>query len=420
MLAIFWGDFSEMECTYSVFCTGEIKPDFSEQEVYKKFAQLFKVDFEKAQRAIIRGARIKQGLSEETAKKYKDKLDQIGVLTRITPSTNTLEPAAIPSTQKNHTGEQPPKAKMELSLVPVEPNRNIDAAEQKSISESRLQDDHCPKCQAKLTDPEQCIECGIYIEKYLRANSEPPPQENQENSFKRSLSDDNKDQKVIAEFEPIFTSISTSAIITGAGIALLGAILWRFVALAFDVELGLIAWGIGAAIGFSVSMTGARGEKVGYLCAAFALVAIIGGKYLVASGLTSQFQATLQEESVFESLQQLYNEERLIAKQFMPVELNETSIRQLMVESEYSYATDSSQVTQEEVDEFSQFVLPRLQGLASDSIGYEEWLESMMMTIGSISTWDIFQESFGWLDYLFLFMGVGTAFRLGRGSGTVY
>ncbi len=53
---------------------------------------------------------------------------------------------------------------------------------------------------------------------------------------------------------------------------------------------------------------------------------------------------------------------------------------------------------------------------ASNNPSYDNWLEDMFKSeIENYSTFEIMKENFGIMDFLFLFLGIGTAFRLGSG-----
>lgn len=76
-------------------------------------------------------------------------------------------------------------------------------------------------------------------------------------------------------------SVTITGFFTAAGVALLGIFLWLQVAMAFEVEVGYVAWFIGGAVGFSMVMSGSSGHGSGVIAAVFASLSILGGQYLV-------------------------------------------------------------------------------------------------------------------------------------------
>ena len=54
-----------------------------------------------------------------------------------------------------------------------------------------------------------------------------------------------------------------------------------------------------------------------------------------------------------------------------------------------------------------------LEEMATQSPNYQEWQASNLEAIAEISPWAMLMESFGLLDLVFAFLGIGTAFRLG-------
>jgi hypothetical protein len=116
-------------------------------------------------------------------------------------------------------------------------------------------------------------------------------------------------------------------------------------------------------------------------------------------------------------LQMLYQEMQADAVQFSATVSDEQSLREFMVQRGYSDAVSPQAVTDEEIDWFRENEQPRLEALLNDSQGFEEWkTQNLMQPLQDLSTLDLVFESLGWLDFLFLFLGVGTAYRLGMGE----
>jgi hypothetical protein len=200
----------------------------------------------------------------------------------------------------------------------------------------------------------------------------------------------------------------------GVVAALIGALLWKGITVAFDYELGLIAWGIGGAIGFAVAFTGSRGQSAAIYCAVMALVAILGGKYLFYSDLQDNLGAMLAGSS--QDLRLIYEEELSDAKALQRIR-GEDATRQFMVDYGYSDAGSADSIAWEELNQFQDEIAPRLMGFAELPPDYEEWYQSTIeANFDSISPLDILKESFGIIDAIFLLLGISTAAKIGLGT----
>jgi len=83
--------------------------------------------------------------------------------------------------------------------------------------------------------------------------------------------------------------MNLGGIIAGAIAGIIGAVVWAAIAFYGDLEIGWIAWGIGAAIGFAMSAVSKSG---GPGAAAFAVLitvaSLVGGKYLAVQMAVSK------------------------------------------------------------------------------------------------------------------------------------
>jgi hypothetical protein len=58
-------------------------------------------------------------------------------------------------------------------------------------------------------------------------------------------------------------------------------------------------------------------------------------------------------------------------------------------------------------------------GFVDDQPTYEEWYQSTIENnLKSISTFDLIIETFGFIDAIFLFLGISTAARIGYGKAS--
>jgi len=88
-------------------------------------------------------------------------------------------------------------------------------------------------------------------------------------------------------------------ILYAATAGFVGALLWAAIAYYGDLEIGLLAWGIGAAVGGAM-LAGVHekaGPQTGVIALAIALVSIVGGKYMAVemafSGIDSEWDGEI-------------------------------------------------------------------------------------------------------------------------------
>lgn len=380
-----------METTsFNIISTGQILKGFSEQQAVSAMAALFKISTERATAYLGNRRTLKTQLDESKAVLYKRKLESIGLLVEI----EKITPAA-------------PKLSLEpLALQPLatDPQTSPPTA---NTTATHAPEFSCPKCGLAQKRAEQCVGCGVFMHKVLAKTQAIPNA--------AALSNSPPDA-VVEDLTPV-QSISPAAIGVAVAAAFAGALLWKFIALVFHIELGLIAWGIGGAIGFAAAAMGARGMPAAVLCAALAFFAIMGGKYLVIQSLHQNMVGMLTSNVSDEEWQQAYNDDLELARNYVNNVVTDSEVRQFMVDNYYSEADNAEQVTSEEVVEFKLSTEPHFRELANNPQGYEQWRERTLGAVtGTKSTWALVKEDFGALDFLFLFLGIGTAFRLARGN----
>lgn len=197
--------------------------------------------------------------------------------------------------------------------------------------------------------------------------------------------------------------------------ALVGAWVWKFIGVTFGYELGLIAWGIGGGIGFAAAALGSRGVTSGVICALLVVVALVLGKLWTYQGFADQMQTVIAEASVEEreEMYAFYREIQEDARLYAQGSGSDAFVRQFMVDRSYTEATDPARVSAEELSAFRTYDAPGLEEMSLTNPSFEEWSQSGLGLFGEVSTLDILTDSFGLLDIVFLFLGMGTAFRLG-------
>ncbi len=352
--------------TYSVATSGECLDGFELAQVVEAFAALVKISPEKAGEIVARGRVIKRELEADAAQRYKKKLESIGVGVVVEPALVLAAESPQPSG---------------LSLEPIAERQAPGAAE------------------------EQASEKAVSSPSFGTEQRPPEPAGKPEGT---------EPAQVTASAD----ALSLKAVAAAVVVALLGAWLWKGIALAFEYELGIIAWGIGGAIGMVAAMMGARGQAVGMVCGVLALVAILAGKYMVIESFQAQWVDMMAATSEYmeENLQGIYDEELAFARAYVDTVQSDEDARMFMVEYGYSEEMEAELVSEEELQGFYREEVPQLQELAVTDPGAERWLQDMQAQVSDVSTVELLKESFGLMDGLFLLLGVATAFRLGRGE----
>jgi hypothetical protein len=377
--------------TFDVICSGKIKPGYDIQQVQENFASLLKISTEKAKTIVGTKRTLKKQLDANKANLYKQKLEDIGLVV-------TLKSNAVAS-----------GAGMTLALEPTE--EELQQQQTNNLIPSAINSFNadpglitCPKCGLEQTKTTECSGCGVIISKVLARGTESQAQDSEPFST-------DSDKKSAPE-----QTINPVAIGAAAVAALLGAGLWMLIVIVFSYEHSLVALLVGSAVGFAAYTFGGRGQISGVICAGLTLIAIFAGKYYAYDHFQQNWASLFMEEFQDEGLEELFAQQFEIAS-FYEEEVNDDqSMRQFMVDYGYTESYEPDQIDAEDMAYFKDYVDPGLHSLANGAT-FEEWLQ---ITVGAemedLSTWDLMKEDFGVLDIVFLFFGLGAAFRLGSGQ----
>ena len=218
------------------------------------------------------------------------------------------------------------------------------------------------------------------------------------------------------------TGLPAKALIGAAIAASVGLWAWALLILWLDIEIGWLAWGIGAGVGFTFHQLGGRGLAGAGICAVLTILAMFGGKHLGASWLMDDFQDQFREvgEQAIGVLltEDLYDEAMSNASDFATV-ATDYDMREYMVNHDMSMADNPLDVEDEELEMFKQFTAPGLKELHNEQPGYEEWREEAMSLVSNplqmISTTDVVMDGLTGIDILFLVLGVFSAGALALG-----
>ncbi|AZZ92898.1 hypothetical protein EUZ85_20070 [Hahella sp. KA22] len=387
--------------TYNVVSSGEINAGFDAQQVANSCAKLFKTTPEKAQALLSKKLVLKKGLDLETARAYVRKLDSIGMAA-------TVQEVKPEPTLKAHT----------LSLEPTEEELRAKEEAVAKPSDDRVT---CPKCNLEQPKAEQCAGCGVYMHKVApvqeSSDAAPTPATRPGGNIRNSSAKPGKEDEVTYATDDV-EALNLKAIGAAAGAALIGAVLWKVIAMSTGYEFSLIAWGIGGAVGFAALAMGGRGISTGIACGALAFLAIMGGKYMVIQSIQENWFEILADsgEINMQDFRPVYDSVIQAAHSYQTDVTDDDSLRNFMVEYGYTEASEPSEVVQFEIDDFKREFEPELRKVALENPSFEQWVQATFsQEFQEYSTFQLMREDFGLLDMLFLFLGVGTAFQMGSG-----
>ena len=378
----------DIQSSCNVLTNGTLKSGFNPEQVQTAVAELFRIPPEKAQAIVSKKVTIKKEVDIRTAHAYKKKLEALGL--------------GIEIEQK-----QLNKLSLSLALEPTEEELQQQAAERDAPQPEPQTDSTrmvCPKCRFEQAKAPQCAGCGVYMHKVI---NQAPADHSSYQKVAVQRADASRD--IVIEEQD---KASLMPFVVAAVVAALGAMLWKFIAVEFDYELGLVAWLIGGAVGFSAAVVGSKGERAGIVCAMFTVAAIMGGKYMAYDEFNTNLWSALQQEVPAEVFQVAYEEELAAAEAYKDIR-GDQSLRQFMVDYGYSEAYETNEVSASEVDSFKAEIEPDLLTVQANPPTFEQWMDiHVNQELAAVSTWQLMQENFGILDLVFLLLGVATAFRL--------
>ncbi|MBX2823219.1 MAG: hypothetical protein KTR33_00730 [Gammaproteobacteria bacterium] len=399
---------------WRVLTTGKLVDGFEKDTVLANFASTFGVSEDKALGYLQQGKLIKKDLTETEALSYRDNLQQMGLVVDIhdeaandpsvsapakkAPPALSLAPVQAPA----DTAEVPESSSAEtapvnsagaLSIAPVDGG-------QSGSSRSSF---HCPRCDLGQEKSDQCTGCGVFFEK-LKAQEDGLALTNRSASATSA--------KYIGDDEEGVPALALGSAVV---VAVICAYLWKLIAMHFGVEMGIVAWAIGAAIGAAATCFDGRGVKMGVCCALLVAMSIFGGKFLYTSAFMNEAFAVF-EDTVGEDWAEVVNTEIASEREaYSRVGGDERSIKQFMIDHEYTEATTVADVSADEYMVFRDEIEPWLTtNTDGDLAAADSDVPDLAAAMQEISTWSVVMDSLGFLDLLFLFLGMTTAFRLGQ------
>ncbi|MCP4769014.1 MAG: hypothetical protein GY875_22480 [Gammaproteobacteria bacterium] len=379
--------------TYSVLLSGDLKSGFEAEQVVGAFASLFKLTPEKAGAIIGKRFVVKREVELSVAKAYQEKLTAIGVDVRL----------------KRHGGID------ELALEPVQLPASKDGEPVEPLAPDEM---ICPKCELRQTKAEECSGCGVFVDKVHKIQEQEAEAEAEGSATPAASTTvaaaEAEGNPTGASVVPGDQPVTMKWLIAPMAVAVLGALLWYFIAVTFEYEFGWIAWLIGGAIGYAALATGARGIATGVVCGMLVIVSICGGKYMTVASYQAELAEMMSTPLEFEGIdmQAFYRQEINDARVFATLGDDDASLRYFMVEYEYSEFSKIPLITDDELEMFREYTAPRLKDIHLNRPSFDEWRQYSLGTIEDLSTFDLMVDSLGLIDFVFFFFGIGTAFRL--------
>lgn len=383
---------------FKVVTSGQLLEGFDSDRVRQDFAALFKQDVT-AVACYFSGADsvIKQDLDQHKALGYQRALQKIGLQVSLEAMTTAADDG--------------------LSLVPTEEEQ----AEQASLAQTAEPGEVvrvvaagmmiCPKCDHEQLAAEQCSGCGVYVEKVRNVQE----QQLAAVTVEEDSESDEQDAVVMLEDSPA-EHISPTVIAAATVAALVGAFIWKMIAVGFGYELGIVAWAIGGAVGFAATIAGGRGQLTGVSCGVLALLAIFAGKHLTVESWRADLADVMAAEEIWEEGEGelIFAEISEDARLYNELDKSDdASLRRFLVERAYSEVSDPAAVSPEEFESFYLYDEPQLIWMVENNPDYQQWQQYALQSLGDISSMEVIQSSFGFADLIFIFLGVATAYRLG-------
>ena len=188
--------------------------------------------------------------------------------------------------------------------------------------------------------------------------------------------------------------------------ATIGMIAWFLLIRATGYEIGWIAWGVGALTGVAARVVGAEGSsKLGIIAGTFALIAIIGGQFLALRSLTMKEFDKIAGTA--------YEGQVEYAKQVT------AAVSDADMKAAYAKENEEevSAIKDDEWQEFQKTELPKLKELAAGKPTEAEFIRNFhKSTLSFGSEFEMLKDSVGLFTLLWIFLGVGSAYKLASGG----
>ena len=384
--------------TYTVISTGKIHDDFGVEDVNNSFAKLFKTTHEKANAYVGVQKILKKDLEHTKAQALKSRLESIGMVIAL----KEHKPVANADAMSLSIDEKEP-AKADTTMT-------------------------CPKCDLRQEKAEQCAGCGVFVQKLQAPSANDTSIGSSAVIGQSTAITEPQVDATVSSAAPTTTtttnvqegdSLKISGIAAAAVAAVVGALIWKLITVFFNYELGFIAWGIGLGVGVGAAMFGSKGMSTGIICGIFALLAILGGKYMAMQTFQETWANDISTsiEGQEAEFKEYYQQDLKAAEVFSEGVESKEALIKFMTEHGYSEYYEVENITDEEIIDFNEHVVPHLKKIAEEQPSFDEWVKgSFGDALNDVSTMELVKSDIGIMGIIFLFLGVGTAFKIGKGD----
>jgi hypothetical protein len=191
--------------------------------------------------------------------------------------------------------------------------------------------------------------------------------------------------------------------------ACLGMLVWYLLIKWTNTEFGIVAWGVGGLTGVGCRVLGGGySQKLGVIAGLCAFLAIVGGEFLATHTAYSRF--------VNEFLGTAYQEQMAFAQRAVQAE-TETEVKAFLAAEKDDGTGRTEDVTPDEIREFRNSNLPKLKAFVEGQPSRQEFEATVRASFNSMGVKaSLLKHSVSLWTLLWLFLGVGTAYRLGTGQ----
>ncbi|OHB77109.1 MAG: hypothetical protein A2Z34_02490 [Planctomycetes bacterium RBG_16_59_8] len=178
-------------------------------------------------------------------------------------------------------------------------------------------------------------------------------------------------------------------------------------------------------MGWLGALMGGRGMASAAICALLALFSIFAGKVFAVYCVVQSHDAFEEKEAKAELDvvfgRSVYETHLAAGEQFQLLK-SEEEYPAFMIQQGFTEADDPQKVSSVEIMEFKKEYVSYLRELHADKPTYDAWRKKMEQKTAEAITLDpailveAVVENLGFADILFAFLGLATAFQLGRGK----
>jgi hypothetical protein len=176
-------------------------------------------------------------------------------------------------------------------------------------------------------------------------------------------------------------------------------------------EIGYAAWGVGFLTGVGARVVGCKGSMpLGVLAGLCAFLAIIGGQYLAVKAEADKFWVEIAREG--------YDSRMSYAKEALAAQ-SDAQIKTLLTDArlEDGEKAETIKISDEDIKTFREVELPELQDFINGKPTREQFQKNILGVKDSFSyNFTLLKESVGLFTLLWLFLGVGSAFKIASGA----